>query len=48
MIDLGEFKVSKFGFSFSMLVSRASFGVTPGLYLDFGSKGCLSFLGLLW
>ena len=35
-------------FSFSMLVSRASFGVTPGLYLDFGSKGCLSFLGLLW
>ena len=27
-------------FSFSMMVSRASFCVTPGLYFDFGSKGC--------
>ena len=35
-------------FSFSMVVSRASFCATPGLYLDFGSKGCLSFLGLSW
>ena len=33
-------------FSFSMMVSRASFCVMPGLYFDFGSKGCLSFLGL--
>ena len=32
--------------SFSMMVSRASFCVTPGLNFDFGSKGCLSFLGL--
>ena len=27
-------------FSFSMMVSRAPFCVTPGLYFDFGSKGC--------
>ena len=33
-------------FSFSMMVSRASFCVTSGLNFDFGSKGCLSFLGL--